>query len=168
ADSGGGVYKCPVAGCASTPTTLANGLFGGPADGLALDAGNVYWTDSGLGTVNKISKSGSNSTPIALIQSKPLGIAVDATNVYWANSGDGTIMKAPVGGGTAATVASGQSGPAGVALDATFVYWTNQTGGTVMRIAKQRRMGGCALQRETTRRPRRPESRAASSARSGR
>ena len=136
ADSVGAVFKCALAGCGSSPTTLSGSVFVGPADGLALDAGNVYWTNSGIGTVNKIAKTGSTSTVLALTQSSPMAIAVDATNVYWANNGDGTIMKIPLGGGTATTVASGQSGPAGLVVDATYVYWTNQTGGTVMRVAK--------------------------------
>ena len=135
-DSVGAVFKCALAGCGSSPTTLASGVFVGPANGLALDAGNVYWTNNGFGTVNKVSKTGGGAAVLVATQSKPLGIAVDATNIYWANNGDGTIMKIPLAGGNAAQVASGQSGPAGVAVDATFVYWTNQTGGTVMRVAK--------------------------------
>ena len=136
ADSVGSVLKCAVGGCTS-PTSLAtSSLLQGAAYGLAIDAGNVYWTNSGVGTVSMVSKTGTGATVLALGQNSPMGVAVDATSVYWANSGDGTLMKVPIGGGTTATVATGQSGPTGVAVDASFVYWTNATGGTVMRVVK--------------------------------
>lgn len=135
ADSVGLVLSCAVGGC-SSPTSLATSPLNGAAYGLAIDAGNVYWTNNGTGVVSMVSKTGTTTTVLALGQSAPYGIAVDATNVYWANHGNGTVMKVPIGGGTAATVATGQSGPVGVAVDSTYVYWTNQTGGTVMRVVK--------------------------------
>jgi hypothetical protein len=136
ADSAGSVLKCAVGGC-SSPTTLASSaVLGGAAYGLAIDAGNVYWTNSGTGTVSVVSKSGTGAILLAAGQKSPFGVAVDASTAYWANNGDGTVMKVAVGGGTASTLAVGQGGPTGVAVDAAYVYWTNQTGGTVMRVVK--------------------------------
>jgi hypothetical protein len=136
ADSVGSVLKCAVGGCSSPTALWSSPLPIAAAYGLAIDAGNVYWTNSATGTVSVVSKSGTGMTVLAAGQKSPFGIAVDATNVYWANNGDGTLMKVALRGGAAVVMASGQSGPTGVAVDAADVYWTNQTGGTVMRVVK--------------------------------
>jgi len=125
---------------------------------IAVDATNVYWTNSGSGVsdgaVMRCAITGCNNSPTTLAsgQSFPQGIAVDATSVYWVVFGsglsNGTVMSVPVGGGTPVTLASGQSQPLGIAalplplvpgMTATSVYWTNTaqntTTGTVMKLA---------------------------------
>jgi hypothetical protein len=110
---------------------------------VAVDAQNVYFTDSGDGTVRKCAVSGcAQATALASGLAEPLGIAIDATTVYWTNHGDGTVMSCAIAGCSQPSVlASGQDGPYGIAVDATAVYWTNRgttsfENGTVMKIAK--------------------------------
>ena len=55
---GGQVVRCAIAGCAGSPTVLASTQTGGrPSQGLAVDDGNLYWTDRGLGEVLRLAKS---------------------------------------------------------------------------------------------------------------
>ena len=81
---------------------------------MAIDATNVYWTNSGTssksyldGAVMMVPISGGTPTTIASNQTYPNSIAVDATSVYWTNFRDGTVMTVPTGGGTPAILASG-------------------------------------------------------------
>jgi hypothetical protein len=105
----GRILKCSKSGCNNNPTTLASGLNG--AVGIAVDADNVYWAETGqsvvagqmvagAGRVAKCAIGGCNGSPtvIAANQDGPTGIAVDAMHVYWASSGasatEGTIRMA--------------------------------------------------------------------------
>jgi len=122
----------------STPgvMTLASGH--NPV-GIAVDSTSVYWTDSGLETVNKIGINGGTVTTLAT-GSNPQGIAVDSTSVYWTETG--SVNKVGLNGGTVMTLATG-NGPQRIAVDSTSVYWTETgsvnkvglNGGTVMTLA---------------------------------
>jgi hypothetical protein len=94
---------------------------------IALDESSVYWTDSTLGVVAKVSKAGGEPVTLASSQSRPLGIAVDDTNVYWANDGPtvGAVMSIPKTGGTPATLAA-RHVLRTVAIDDTNVYWMDK------------------------------------------
>ena len=103
------------------------------ADVVALDASNVYWSDSLGGVVMQRAPGGGDAITIASGQT-PWGVAVDGLNVYWVNRGtlansygDGAVMKAPVGGGLATTIAASVVNASGyLALEGTHVYWTVQ------------------------------------------
>ena len=123
------VMTVPISG--GDPAPLVSGQTGsvGP-ESVAVDATNVYWTNS-TGTVMKLSLGG--GTPITLASGLdfPGSIAVDATNVYWMNQGtsgraDGyaRLMTVPIKGGTPTTLASAdRMASGGIAVDATSVYW---------------------------------------------
>jgi hypothetical protein len=67
---------------------------------VAVDGSNLYWTDEGLLTVNKVPLTGGTTTTLAVQQSFPSGLALGGTDVYWVNSGyqnisDGEVKRAP-------------------------------------------------------------------------
>jgi hypothetical protein len=137
----GQVALCPHAGCGSNPTVLAMGAAQVGAQGIAVDATNVYWVNSTPpGNVSKcaITGCGGNPTVIAMsgANSSPTAVAVDATNVYWATGGSGQIMRVPIGGGGVTTLATGLSNASGMALDATFVYYADGGTGQIFKLAK--------------------------------
>jgi hypothetical protein len=66
---------------------------------LALDEDNVYWTNSGGGTVMKVAKAGGDPIVLAANEEGAWAVAVDADNVYWTTSkpmtAEGTVKKRP-------------------------------------------------------------------------
>jgi len=94
---------------------------------IALDANDVYWTDSYDGRIMTVPKSG--GTPVQLaIGHCPHGVAVDATNVYWADNCGTGVMKVPKAGGAPTQVTAVALPPWGVAVDASNVYFTTNDG----------------------------------------
>jgi hypothetical protein len=132
--SDGLVAQVPIAGGAAL--VLASGQNFPWA--IAVDATNVYWTNSGSGAVGgavmKVPIGGGSppTTLASLPAAQPIGIAVNSTAVYWADHADGAIMKLPIGSSTPTTVATNMVDPAGIAIDPTSIYWTNTNSGTVM------------------------------------
>ncbi|HEY1696237.1 MAG TPA: hypothetical protein VGG39_28920 [Polyangiaceae bacterium] len=73
------------------PTLLATGTV--PA-AMTIDATDVYWTDSQVGTVLKVSQTGGTPTTLGTGLGSPSAIAVDTTSVYVATSGSmGNIVR---------------------------------------------------------------------------
>jgi len=131
-----------VAPGGGNPSTLASSQ--GGVGGIALDAINVYWADSGSGTVMMLPLDGGTPTTLASGQATPFGVAVDGDNVYWTNCGNnpceygsgGSIMKCAIGGcgGAPTTLAAGQGSPPNIAVRAGVVYWPNYSGAAVMSV----------------------------------
>jgi hypothetical protein len=90
----------------------------------AVDAQNVYWTNSKGGTVMRIPLGG-NVTPtqIASGQISPAAIAVDSTYVYWTTfNTPGTLMKADKSTLAVSTITGVPNDPGGLAIDSTSTY----------------------------------------------
>jgi hypothetical protein len=88
------VAKTGVGPGTITPTSY---LFAGYGGMLAVDATNVYWTDTAVYTCPSPPAGCGPSGPTALVSGQPnaFGIAVDATSVYWTNHvAGGSVMKA--------------------------------------------------------------------------
>jgi hypothetical protein len=77
---------------------------------LALDAGQLYWTERDSGRVASMSIAGEDPVELATAELSPSQIAVDAAGVYWFDAGNGSagsskVMKAPLPLGSAPPVA---------------------------------------------------------------
>jgi hypothetical protein len=89
---------------------------------LAVDANNIYWTDTS-NAVWKADKATFTSTQLASSQSKPTRIAVNSTDVFWINGNANTIATVPIGGGSVATLTSTSSAYA-LTADDNSVFWS--------------------------------------------
>jgi hypothetical protein len=123
----------------ATVATLASSQ-ASPAN-IVADGVNVYWTNTGDGTVKSAPASGGTVVTRASNQAGPkglsLGIRYDTGTspptpvplLVWTNSTDGTLAQVPVAGGTATTFLSGQNSPGFLAPLAEpgsdYVYWMN-------------------------------------------
>ncbi|MEZ0312549.1 MAG: DUF5050 domain-containing protein [Myxococcota bacterium] len=81
----GGIIRIPLAGGPAEP--LATGQLG--AHAIAIDDGNLYWTNTTGGTVMKLAP-GAGSVAIASDQDRPMNLVVTRIAVYWTNRG-GTV-----------------------------------------------------------------------------
>ena len=111
---------------------------------VAVDATNLYWTNSGSptdaawpdGTVMKMPLAGGEAVALASNQPGPFNLVVDATNVYWTNydngGPNGALMIVPIAGGTPTPLAAAHS--YGIAVDATTIYWTDFISGVVEKL----------------------------------
>lgn len=129
------VSKVPLAG--GSPSVVYS--FPGVAGGIAVDATNLYLTDTVGGEVTSVPLSGGAATKLATTQygEKPSFITLDAANVYWRNDTSGAVMEVPKSGGTPTTISAGPPCPypgAPIAVDANNVYWGAP--GAVMTVAK--------------------------------
>jgi hypothetical protein len=116
--------------------------------GVAVDATNVYWTDSTTGQVATCAKSGCNGTPTFLVSNSaqlyPQSIVAEGGTVYYVTydfSNPGAVFGCGAGGcnNLPTTIAANQAGPIALAADSSNLYWTTQ-GGQVMQCA----LGGCS------------------------
>ena len=142
---GGNVVKVPL--CGGTPITVARAN----AMALAIDAANVYWTDSPTGsgfTVYAASKTGGTPRALATLPYAPpnpgtpgaSGIAVDSSAAYVLGLGNtpgpcsggimncapGYVIRVPLDGAASTTLATREAGPSAIAVDATSVYWVDE------------------------------------------
>jgi hypothetical protein len=123
---------------------------GGQLGGLAIFAGDIYFTDvnaDGVGTVAKTSAGGGAVTMIAGDQPGPTAIVASDASVAWANQGtppafdDGAIVRV-LKDGTVATIADGRPYPGFIVADETHAYWIEGHLGEVGRVARAPLAGG--------------------------
>jgi hypothetical protein len=139
-------HDCLGGGCnkgACMPITLSEGELTPSA--IALDATQVYWTNSGTltmsyqdGALRACPKGGGDGGVVTLApsQNDPLGLGVATGSVFWANYGAGTLMTCTLPGCAATTMASSQAGPWPVAVNGTSVFWGDTNGGTIFECAQ--------------------------------
>jgi hypothetical protein len=131
---GGAAGVCT--GCSLVATAL-------DPQALALDKGNIYWTEgmnsggvpvAGGGDVNSVARTGGGvPTPIAKSLTGPLLVAVLDPWIAWSADGTGAGMSlvsliAVGASGPPSVPAMNQSNANGVALDSANVYWTSNDG----------------------------------------
>jgi hypothetical protein len=127
ADTGGGLWKMPVAGGTIEKLTSADA-----PTRLALDSSTVY---AATGTANPkliaVPKAGGASRVVATPTNQVHYLTVDATSLYWSDSS--SINKVALAGGVPLLVASANLA-FGVAVDSASLFWANGGDGTVMRM----------------------------------
>lgn len=123
-----GNYSTGTIGRAKLDGTGVNQVFitglSNPSD-VAVDAGQIYWTDAaGIGRAN-LDGSGVNKTFIMAPAS--CAIAVDSAHIYWSNAFSGTtIGRANLDGSSVnQSFITGAADPCGVAVDSAHIYWGN-------------------------------------------
>ncbi len=107
---------------------------------IALDSGQVYWTNYGSGAVMRASKDGKTTVIVADNQASVWGVAVFGSNVYWANAAStgGSAWQGSTNGSSApvelyATKAS-NSRMRGVAADGDYLFIAHYDYNQVVRV----------------------------------
>jgi sugar lactone lactonase YvrE len=109
---------------------------------MALDADNVYFTNTNANTLMKVAKAGGPAEVIAPASTpgmgQPWGVAVAGPYVYWATFADETIQRVGLAGESPTVLVTGQGYAMEIVVDATSLYWTRQGG----MVGKATRDGG--------------------------
>ena len=132
-------HSCQGGACVAgecQPVAIMKGL--ASARELAIDAANIYWTDTNAGTVSSVPLGGGAAVQLAAVTTA-WAIATDGVNVYATEySTAGGVFSVPVGGGATTTLASAQGRPCSIAVGAPgsgWVYFANQYSGDVSKAA---------------------------------
>lgn len=124
---------CVVTACASSggPGVIASGQT--QLAGVAADAANVYWADSGGHEVRYCPQPSCAGGPkvLAQIAGAPFDVVVSGANVYFTDRTNGNLFSCPTTGcgGSPKLLANGLDDPALVAVDSKAAYVTLYAGG---------------------------------------
>ncbi len=143
------VLSCPTYGCATTACNAS----GGPVvlasnqtklGGIAADATNIYWADTGAGVVRFCPQPSCTGGPKTFATgTAPFDVVSDGKTVYFTDRGAGTVNACPTTGcsGSPTVLMKGITDPLLVAVDAAAVYVTSYASGA----AGKGSIAGCAL-----------------------
>lgn len=118
---------------ASSSLFLTTGL-AQPAD-IAVDAQNVYWSDTSDNAIRAIPRGGGPVVTLASAQADPARIALDSTYVYWSNSTGGTIFRAPKDGSASPSLVTTTPSPGALVVIGANVYFLSDDAGMVVAAA---------------------------------
>jgi len=98
--------------------------------GVALDSENqkLYWTEAGIGKIQRANLDGSDIEDVVSNLSTPFGIALDPVGgkLYWTDLGTDKIQRANLDGSELQDIiASGLGTPRGLALAGDKIVWTD-------------------------------------------
>jgi sugar lactone lactonase YvrE len=79
-----------VAKSGGTEETLVSG--GTKISALAVDDTQVFWTDSGTGSISAADLDGGEVVPLA-VEVSPIGIAIDEHSVFWTTTQPGRVSR---------------------------------------------------------------------------
>ena len=105
----------------------------------ALQAGNIYWTDSVTQTIHRADLDGANVKSLVLtgLSNAVRGLTLDLVNdkMYWGDYGTNRIQRANLDGSHIETIVTLTNGVRGVAVDPAGgkLYWTDRDAGSVYR-----------------------------------
>jgi hypothetical protein len=106
--------------------TFISGLSPYSVNGVAVDAGHIYWGEWLTGRIGRANLDGSGVQTDFIQASNQGGIAVDATHIYWGvGIESNSIGRANLDGSAVdGTFISLPTYPLSVGVDADHVYWT--------------------------------------------
>ncbi len=126
--AGSGTVTATLTAAGKKKAVTAADALTGSGKGLGQALGNIYWADSGDGTINSAALDGSNPQAVVNGQDDPIGVAVNNGHLYRASSFSNTINAAGLYGSNPQTFLSGQ-GAAGLAVDGSHIYWSIEFSG---------------------------------------
>jgi hypothetical protein len=105
------------------------------SEGVAVDAGQVYWTNTEADTIGRADLDGGDVDQSFISGlTAPWGIAVDGQHIYWANRISESISRANLDGTEVdQTFITGIPDPTEVAVDAQHLYWTDNSADEIGR-----------------------------------
>jgi sugar lactone lactonase YvrE len=112
---------CTATGCLVTLATEQS------ADGVALDADNIYWTNLGPAAVVKLAKAGGSPTTLYSEKGQSfINVTVGPSTVYWTTvDNPAGILGISIGGGSVTTLAPVAPGAVtSLGLFGGNLYWT--------------------------------------------
>lgn len=106
--------------------------------GLVIEDGGVFFTDTMLGTVNRVPLVGGDVVELASGFRAPRGLALDAKALYVVEHvASGKVLRIDRGDGGVSELASGQALPNAIAVDDEAIFWVNSGDGRVLRLRKR-------------------------------
>lgn len=87
--------------------------------------GHIYWAASGLNTLGRSDRDGSNADAAFMPTTPSVGVAADAQYLYWTDVNSQSIGRANLDGTSPDPNFIGVPGPYGIAVDDSFIYWTD-------------------------------------------